>query len=189
MLNIKNLKAVLLLLWSSSLLAAPDATQLAVWANEAIVATYTYDYQNYLQRQRNIAKYFTAAGWTAYSTALNASGLPAVVAKNAYYVSAVATMPPEVKAINDSQWQATMPLLVIYKNPQYQQKQTLQVTINFSETPAGQGIRGFAINNLQSKVSQPPCECQPPLPDSTVKPTSDVQQSPNAAPTETVTGQ
>lgn len=187
--NIKNIKASLLLLWSSSLLAAPDATQLAVWANEAIVATYTYDYKDYLPRQRSIAKYFTAAGWTAYSTALNASGLPAMVAKNAYFVSSVATMPPEVKAINDTQWQATMPLLVIYKNPQYQQKQTLQVTINFSEAPAGQGVRGLAINNLQAKVSQPPCECQPPLPDSTVKPTSDGQQSPDAAPAETESSQ
>lgn len=185
----KNLKAMLLLLWSSSLLAAPDVTQLAVWANEAIVATYTYDYKDYLQRQRSIAKYFTAAGWTAYSTALNGSGLPAVVAKNAYFVSAVATMPPEVKAINNSQWQATMPLLVIYKNPQYQQKQNLQVTINFSEAPVGQGMRGLAINNLQAKVTQPPCECQQPLPDSSTNHTSDAQQSPNAAPAETVKGQ
>ena len=184
---LKNLKAVLLLLWSSSLLAAPDATQLAVWANEAIVATYTYDYKNYLPQQRNIAKYFTAPGWTAYSTALNASGLPAVVEKNAYAVSAVTTMPPEVKAISDNQWQATMPLLVIYKNLQYQQKQTLQVTINFSEAPAGQGIRGLTINNLQAKVSQPPCECQQPLPDT--NPKNDAQQSPNAAPEKTVQGQ
>lgn len=187
--NIKKLKAMMLLLCSSSLFAAPDATQLAVWANEAIVATYTYDYKDYLPRQRSIAKYFTAAGWTAYSTALNASGLPAVVAKNAYYVSAVATMPPEVKAINDSEWQATMPLLVIYKNPQYQQKQTLQVTINFGEAPAGQGMRGLAINNLQSKVSQPPCECQQPLPDNSVNQPNGAQQPPNAAPAETVKGQ
>lgn len=165
--TIKNLKAILLVLWSSSLLAAPDNTQLAVWANEAIVATYTYDYKNYLPRQREIAKYFSAAGWTAYSTALNSSGLPVTVEKNAYFVSAVATMPPEVKVINETQWQATMPVLVIYKNPQYQQKQTLLVTINFSQAPAGQGVRGLAINNLQAKVSQPACECQPPLPNNT----------------------
>lgn len=152
---------LVMLAFSSLLKAAPDNTQLAVWANEAIVATYTYDYKNFLPRQKEIAKYFTAAGWTAYSTALNASKLPEAVQKNYYFVSAVATLPPEIKAINATQWQATMPLLVVYKNPQYQQKQTLEVTINFIQAPSGQGIRGLAITSLQSKVSQPACQCPP----------------------------
>lgn len=178
--NIKTLNAILLLLWFSSSQATPDATQVAVWANEAIVATYTYDYKNYLPRQRDIAKYFSAAGWTAYSTALNASGLPGVVEKNAYFVTAVATMPPEIKALGSSQWQVSMPLLVIYKNPQYQQNQTLQVTINFSEAPAGQGVRGLAINNLQAKITKPACECLPSMPDTSTTHTNDEQLSPNA---------
>lgn len=152
---------ICLLLASSLVQAAPDNTQLAVWANEAIVATYTYSYKNFLPRQKEIAKYFTAAGWTAYSTALNTSQLPDTVAQNAYFVSSVATLPPEVTSLGSNQWQAVMPLLVIYKNPQYQQKQTLQVTIKFIEAPSGQGVRGFAINSLQSKVSEPPCKCQP----------------------------
>lgn len=141
--------------------ASPSDTELAVWANEAIVATYTYNYQNYLARQREIANYFTSTGWSAYSSALNASGLPAAVAKNAYFVSAVATFPPQIKGIDGGHWQATMPLLVVYKNPQYQQKQTLQVTIQFSQVPSGQGVRGLAISSLQSKQSDPICECKP----------------------------
>ncbi|WP_133128566.1 DotI/IcmL family type IV secretion protein [Legionella nagasakiensis] len=148
-----------LLLFPLQMQAAPDDTQLAVWANEAIVATYTYNYQNYLERQKEIAKYFTAKGWIAYSKALNASKLPDAVKKNAYYVSAVATMPPQVKNIGDNHWEATMPLLVVYKNPQYQQKQTLNVTIGFTVTPSGQGVRGLAITSLQSKVIQSPCKC------------------------------
>lgn len=141
--------------------AAPDMTQLSVWANEAIVATYTFDYQNFLPRQKEIAKYFTAAGWTAYSNALTAAKLPDTVKNNSYFVSAVATLPPVVKQINATQWQATMPLLVLYKNPQYQQKQNLLVTINFIQAPSGQGVRGLAIASLQSKVTEPPCQCQP----------------------------
>lgn len=139
--------------------AAPDKAQLAVWANEAIVATYSYDYKNYLEQQRAIAKYFTATGWTNYSQALNDSKLPEQVKKNLYYVSAVATLPPTIKSLGANQWQATMPLLVLYKNPQYQQTQTLQVTIDFADAPSGQGVRGFAISNLQSVVSKPPCKC------------------------------
>ncbi|CEK09401.1 DotI/IcmL family type IV secretion protein [Legionella hackeliae] len=141
--------------------AAPDNTQLAVWANEAIIATYTFDYKNFLPRQKEIAKYFTAAGWTAYSTALNTSKLPDTVKKNYYVVSAVATLPPTIRTVNATQWEATMPILVLYKNPQYQQKQDLLVTINFIQAPSGQGVRGLAIASLQSKVTQPPCVCQP----------------------------
>ncbi|VEG91728.1 DotI/IcmL family type IV secretion protein [Legionella spiritensis] len=141
--------------------AAIDDTQLSVWANEAIVATYTYNYKNYLTRQREIAKYFTADGWIQYTKALNASKLPETVQKNLYYVSAVATLPPEIKSTGSAQWQATMPLLVIYKNPQYKQKQTLNITINFMQAPSGQGVRGLVIKNLQAKVAKPACQCQP----------------------------
>ncbi|KTD46026.1 hypothetical protein Lrub_2823 [Legionella rubrilucens] len=150
---------VLLLLPLTSQGAIPDQTQLSVWANEAIVATYTYDYKNYLNQQRAIAKYFSAQGWTQYSAALNASGLPEAVQKNAYFVTSVALAPPTVKAISDQQWQAVMLLLVVYKNPQYQQKQTLEVSITFSQAPSGQGIRGLAINTLQAKIKKPACRC------------------------------
>ena len=139
--------------------ADTDNTQLAVWANEAIVATYTYNYQNFLTRQKEIGFYFTAQGWMAYSKALNDSKLPETVKKNAYYVSAVATMPPQIKALRNNYWQAIMPLLVVYKNPQYQQKQTLEVTIEFTTAPSGQGVRGLAINSLQATVTKPACQC------------------------------
>jgi len=146
---------------SFSSYATPDDTQLAVWANEAIVATYTYNYQNYLTRQQQIAQYFSSDGWIAYSKALNDSKLPDAVQQNSYYVSAVASLPPALKALGNNQWQAVMPLLVVYKNPQYQQKQTLQVTLNFGSAPTGQGVRGLAVTSLQAKVITPACKCPP----------------------------
>ncbi len=144
---------------SAQLFALPEPTQLSVWANEAVVATYTYDYQNFITQQRNIAKYFTASGWTGYSAALNTSQLPQMIQKNSYVVSAVALLPVELKTIDTNHWQAKMPLLVVYKNPQYQQKQTLDVTIQFTTAPSGQGVRGLAITNLVSKVTKNPCQC------------------------------
>lgn len=136
-----------------------DNTQLAVWVNEAIIATYTYNYQNYLDRQKEIAFYFTAQGWMAYSKALNASKLPEDVQKNSYDVSAVATMPPVIKLLHDNYWEAVMPILVVYKNPQYIQKQTLEITLQFTTVPSGQGVRGLAIGSLQAKVAKPVCQC------------------------------
>ncbi len=148
-----------LIAFSGTVIADMDNTQLAVWANEAIVATYTYDYQNFLLQQKEIAQYFTSKAWIDYSKVLNDSKLPDAVQKNNYYVSAVATLPPEIKPLRPNVWQATMPLLVVYKNPQYQQKQTLGITLEFGTAPLGQGIRGFAITSLQAKVIQPSCQC------------------------------
>lgn len=139
--------------------AAPDNTQRAVWVNEAIIATYTYNHQDFMARQKAIAKYFTAEGWINYSKAQLAAKLPETVKKNAYYVSAVATMPPDIKIRKDGQWEATMPVLVVYSNPSYKQKQTLNIMITFIEATAGTGVRGFAITNLQANVATPPCKC------------------------------
>ncbi|MBA2711179.1 MAG: DotI/IcmL/TraM family protein [Tatlockia sp.] len=148
-----------LLTTSYTVNAAPGEVELAVWANEAIVSTYSYNFNNFMQRQKEIAKYFTAKGWTDFSTAFIASKLPEAVKANSYYVSAVATLPPSIKTVGPAKWQATMPLLVVYKNPQYQQKQTVEVTINFTQVPTDQGVRGLAITSLQSKIMKPTCKC------------------------------
>jgi hypothetical protein len=139
--------------------AAPDNTNREVWVNEAIIATYTFNHKNFMARQKDIAKYFTAQGWINYTKAMQDSKLPESVEKNAYSVSAVATMPPEVTVMKDNQWQANMPVLVVYTNPDYKQKQILNIMLTFIEAPAGTGVRGFAITNLQAKVAQPPCVC------------------------------
>ncbi len=163
-------------LFSFQSYASPDNTQLAVWANEAIIATYSYDYKNFLERQREIAKYFTADGWTEYASALKTSDLPNEIQKNAYVVTAVATLPPKITLLEANKWQAIMPILVIYKNPQYQQKQTLTVKMTMALAPEGQGVRGLAITNLQSKVSQAACPCTAELEDAT----DDTQPPPTA---------
>lgn len=154
-----KIAALLLLLITQACFAAPDKTQLAVWANEAIIATYTFDYKNYLQEQKEIAKYFTSQGWINYSKALNDSKLPDAVQKNMYEVSAVATHPPILSNIDSSHWLVTMPILVVYKNPQYEQQQQLKVQLGITTAPAGQGVRGFAITSLTSLETGAPCKC------------------------------
>jgi len=139
--------------------AAVDDTELAVWANEAIISTYTYNYKNFLERQKKIAVYFNAKGWINYSKALIDSKLTEAVKTNNYYVSAVATMPPTIKMINKEYWEAKMPILVVYKNSQMVQKQNLEVTLQFSASPSGQGMRGLAISSLQAKQVTPSCKC------------------------------
>ncbi len=157
--TIPLLSGLIFFIFSQLGYAAPDRTQIAVWANEAIIATYTFNYKTYLQQQKDIAKYFTSDGWIAYSKALNASKLPEAVQKNSYDVTAVATQPPKIITFDPTHWQAIMPILVMYQNPQYQQRQNLKVVIRFSTAPAGQGVRGLSITSLQSTVTEPPCQC------------------------------
>lgn len=139
--------------------AGPEQAPMVVWVNEAVVATYSFSYKNYLQDQKQIAKYFSADAWIAYTKALNESKLPEAVQKNLYSVSAIPTEPPVITRIDDTHWKATMNLLVVYQNPQYQQQQNLKITVNFGVAPSGQGIRGYNITSLQSVVTKPPCQC------------------------------
>lgn len=154
------ISGLLCLIATQTTYAEPDKAQLAVWANEAIIATYTFDYKNLIQEQKEIGKYFTSTGWIAYNKALNESKLLDAVQKNDYAVTSVATQPPVLTTIDPTHWQVTMPILVVYKNPQYQQQQNLNVVLKFTSAPAGQGVRGLAITSLKSTVTKPPCRCQ-----------------------------
>lgn len=148
-----------LLLINSFGYAAPDKVQLVVWAQEAIIATYTFNYKTFVADQKAIAKYYSSAGWINYSDALIKSKLPEAVQKNNYDVNAVATQPAVLTNLDANHWQVTMPILVVYKNPQYQQQQNLDITLKFATAPDGQGVRGFTVNSLQAVAAKPPCQC------------------------------
>lgn len=143
-----------IVLFAPLLQASPseDDVRRSVWVNEAIISTYTYDYHDLIARQQDIANYFTSKAWIDFSNAFLKSKLPQSVKKNYYYVSAVAISPPQIKQISSDYWEAVMPVLVVYSNPQYQQKQRLQVKLGFIKAPPGQGVRGYAITLFKSKV-------------------------------------
>lgn len=145
---------------AKSAISAPDRAQLTVWANEAIIATYTFDYKNYVQQQKEIAKYFTSDAWISFTKALNDSKLPEDVQKNLYKVTAVATEPPKLISLDATHWQVIMPILVMYENPEYKQTQNLKVVLGFTVAANGQGVRGFSITSLQSTITKPPCQCK-----------------------------
>ncbi len=139
--------------------AQPSEAQLSVWVNEAIVSTYTFDYENYLDQEKKIAHYFSPKAWITYSDALTASKLMDTIQKNKFKASAVATSAPEIKMLSPGQWQASMPVLVVYANNDTEQKQTLKVLIVFKEVSPPQGVRGLQIQSYQSKVEIPSCSC------------------------------
>ena len=141
--------------------AAVSEPELSVWINQVIVEAYTLSADNLLYRQKDIAKYFTSAAWIEYTKALQTSKLNDSILKNNYTVSAVALLPPAIKVLKeDTEWQGTMPLLVLYKSKDYQQKQTLTVVITLTKAKAGEGVRGLAVTSFTTTVGQSPCRCE-----------------------------
>lgn len=155
-----------LLIWFTGFIsnlsyALPNESDMSVWVNEAIVATYTFSAENFLARQKEIAKYFTPDSWIKYTKALQSSKLKESVLKNDYSVSAVALLPPTIQTLKgSSEWQATMPLVVLYKNKSYQQKQTLTVVITFVPAKTPVGVRGLAVTSFTATVTTPACRCE-----------------------------
>lgn len=133
---------------------------LNVWVAEAIIAAYSYDYQNLIPVQQQIAHYFTASGWRNYSQGLLKAGILDAVKTNSYTVNAVPLLPPTIHAIAANQWQASMPILVVYKNQTYSQKQTLNINLSFETAPANLGVRGFNITALNASSIENPCVCE-----------------------------
>ena len=140
--------------------AAVSEASISVWSNEAIITAYTYDYKNIINRQKATAKYFTTQAWINYSQALSKSGLLQTVKTNRYNVSAVATMPPKIIRSNiikgKQNWQIEMPILAVYKNPQFQQKQYLNIKLTIESSNPGSGTRGLAITSFIAKKTPAP---------------------------------
>lgn len=130
-----------------------------IWAHQAILATFQLNNNTYIADQKEIAKYFTLDAWTKYLQLLEKVKFQQFIEKNNYRVDAVALKPVSLKQMKQGYWQATMPILVQYKNPQYSQLQTLEVGIQFKPAPRGQGVQGYQLVSFFSKKIDKPCRC------------------------------
>lgn len=130
-----------------------------IWAHQAILATFQISHDSYIADQKEIARYFTSKAWQQYLQGLNKVKYQDFIAKNYYRVSAVALKPVQLAVKPEGYWQATMPVLIQYKNPQYEQFQTLSVTIQFHSAKPGLGIQGYQLVSYQSKQLDKLCKC------------------------------
>ncbi len=130
-----------------------------IWAHQAILASYQVHYNTYLADQKAIAKYFTLDAWKKYLQVLNKINYQQYLEKNNFRVDAVALKPIALSDLGQGHWQASMPVLVEYKNPQYSQLQTIQVTLQFKPAPSGQGVAGYQIVSYAAKSIDKPCKC------------------------------
>jgi len=142
----------------------PNQSDSAVlqWANQAAIATYTYNFVNYRTELQASSGFFTPDGWDQFLNALQQSNnLDAVRAKK-LIVSAVATRAPIILQkgiLNGSYaWRVQMPLLVTYQSASEFSQQNNVVTmlitrVSTLNSPRGIGISQFVVGPASGGVS------------------------------------
>lgn len=134
----------------------PNQSDSAVlqWANQAAIASFTYNFVNYRDELQASSGFFTAEGWDQFLTALQESNnLDAVKAKK-LIVSSVATRAPIIlqKGILNGvfSWRVQMPILVTYQSASEFTQQNNVVTmlitrVSTLNSPRGIGISQFVV--------------------------------------------
>lgn len=142
----------------------PNQSDSAVlqWANQAAIASFTYNFVNYRDELQASSGFFTAEGWDQFLKALQESNnLDAVKAKK-LIVSAVATRAPIILQkgiLNGSySWRVQMPILVTYQSASEFSQQNNVVTmlitrVSTLNSPRGIGISQFVVGPASGGVS------------------------------------
>lgn len=141
----------------------PNQSDSAVlqWANQAAIASFSYNFVNYRQELQAASGFFTGEGWKQFLDALESSNnLDAVRAKK-LIVSAVATRAPIIlrKGILNGRysWRIQMPLLVTYQSASEFSQQNNIVTmlvrrVSTLNSPRGIGISQFVVGPASGGV-------------------------------------
>ena len=134
----------------------PNQSDSAVlqWANQAAIASFTYNFVNYRTELQAASGFFTADGWSQFIAALQRSNnLDAVKAKK-LVVSGVATRAPVIlqKGILNGRfsWRVQMPVLITYQSASEFSQQNSVVTmlitrVSTLNSPRGIGIAQFVV--------------------------------------------
>lgn len=130
----------------------PTAVQALVFANEAAVSAYSYNFANYRQNLQDASHYFTLEGWQNFQDALASSGNLKAVIKKKLVVSAVATGSPVIldQGIIDGKytWTIQMPMLITYQSASQAARQHVIVKLIVVKTPQNMGARGLAVDSF-----------------------------------------
>ena len=143
----------------------PNQSDSAVlqWANQAAIASFTYNFVNYRSELQAASGFFTAEGWEQFLTALKLSNNLDAVKDKKMIVSAVATQAPVILKkgvmLNDRyEWKVQMPILVTYQSASEFSQQSNIVTmlitrVSTLNSPRGIGISQFIVGPATGGVT------------------------------------
>ncbi len=122
------------------------------WANQAAIASYTYNFVSYRKELQAASEFYTELGWEQFTSALESSNnLEAVKAKK-LIVSAVATQAPVILKqglLNGRySWRIQMPLLVTYQSASQFSQENYMVTLLVQRVSTFNNPRGIGISQI-----------------------------------------
>ena len=127
--------------------------EVMAWAVEAVQKIYSYDFVNYHAQLQGAQKYFTAYGWMNYLRALTASNNVIALTERKMVVIAQVVSTPQLVMRGllggAYAWKWTMPVLVTYWLPPYDDKSKftnpLAVTVIIQRQSVLQSYRGLGV--------------------------------------------
>lgn len=132
----------------------PNQSDSAVlqWANQAAIASYSYNFVNYREELQSASEFYTSGGWEAFLKALQGSNLLNAVRAKKLIVSAVATRAPVIlqKGVIGGyySWQVQMPVLVTFQSASEFTQQTNVVTMLIRRVSTLNQPRGIGISQI-----------------------------------------
>jgi intracellular multiplication protein IcmL len=132
--------------------------EVSKWVTHAVEAANTYDYVNYRTQLQSAQKYFTPYGWLNYMNGLRASNNLIGVTKRRLIVQAQVVDVPKMVAHGTIAgaygWQYELNLLVVFRQPPYDDKSsfsnTYNVTLIIKRLPILQSSDGLGILQMVS---------------------------------------
>ncbi len=142
----------------------PNQSDSAVlqWANQAAIATYSYNFVNYREELESASEFFTPTGWREFLSALQASNMLSAVKAKKLIVSAVATRAPIVLDKGELNgryaWRVQMPILATYQSASQFDQENYVVTMLITRvatlnSPRGIGIEQFVVAPAAGGIS------------------------------------
>lgn len=134
--------------------------EVTAWAIDAVQSAYTYSYTNYRSELQNAEKYFTEYGWRSYMNGLAASNnLTALTQRKWIQIGTVVERPQLVVQGHMGSayaYKFTMPLLVTYWQPPYDDKSKLynplKVTITIVRRDLLQSYKGLGVTQMNAEL-------------------------------------
>lgn len=122
------------------------------WANQAAIASYSYNFVNYRKELQAASEFYTDIGWQQFMSALESSNNLAAVKAKKLIVSAVATQAPVILKkgiLNGSySWRVQMPLLVTYQSASQFTQENYMMTMLIQRVSTFNNPRGIGISQV-----------------------------------------
>ena len=121
------------------------------FASKAAVATYTFNYVNYINRLDRAKPYFTEGGWSDFQN--SSRKLVANIVDNQLFVSGVVTGAPVISNQGPLPgkgyvWRVQIPFLISYRSSTFVQKYKCFVTVSIVRVPTSVNRQSIGIDQF-----------------------------------------